>query len=398
MTSKALFLTSRLPYPPDRGDRVRTYFLLKAFAEHYDVILVSLYETSGELQYIKNLEQICSQVVYIKHPKFLGFFNIFKNILSRKPFQVAYYANRKFEKALFNIRKTNQIDLIYTHLIRLAPYSLNFTDSYRIIDYTDCISLEYLRSLSHRKGISKLFYSNEAKRTQMYEPMIKSQFNEHWVISPIDFKALKLSHSTNSYIIPNPVAMNNNQKEYDLKQRLVFVGNMSVPHNIHAAQFVSQRLMPAMLKQYPNIVFHIIGANPISAITSLNGTNSTAVLGFVDDLYNELLSCDIFIAPMFFCAGIQNKVLEAMACGVPVLTTLAVADSLGFQDGKELLLAYDEPSFIERTHLLLSDESLRKKIGNLGKQRTLQNYSHVNVKAILNDRFIIIDNKRKDKT
>jgi len=397
MKSKALFLTSRLPYPPDRGDRVRTYFLLKVFSENYDVTLVSLYETPDELQYKKNLEQICSQVICISHPKWLGLVNLVRNMICRTPFQVAYYSNRKFKKALASFKKTSKIDLIYSHLIRLAPYALDFSGSYRIIDYTDCISLEYLRSLSHRKGISKMFYSIEAKRTRKYEQLVKTGFNECWVISPVDFKALNLSHFDNGIIIPNPVTINELQKDYTLKQRLVFVGNMSVPHNVFAVQFVSQKLMPAILKHHPEIEFQVIGANPLSAVKSLNGSNNTVVRGFVDDLYNELINSDIFIAPMFFCAGIQNKILEAMACGVPVISTPAVAESLDCHDGIELLLANDEPSFIEKTHLLLSDLSLREKIGNMSKQKTLGNYSLASITAVLKNRFKIIDeNDRKD--
>jgi|GEM_PF-619567 len=395
MVGTVLFLTSRLPFPPDRGDRVRTYYLLKIFAEFYNVILVSLYERSEELIYRKDLDQFCSNVILIKHPKMLGFENIIKKAFSKIPFQVAYYSSAKLWHTLYCIHKSSKIDIVYTHLIRLAPYTVMFSNSYRIIDYTDCISMEYLRSLEHRKGLAKLFYSIETIRTSKYEQSIKGNFSEHWVISPVDFRALQLSADINSFVIPNPVAICGVEKDYNFKLRLVFIGNMSVPHNIVAAKFVSQIVMPSIISEFPKIEFMIIGANPIQDIMCLSGNNGTVVTGYVDDLYKELLNSDVFVAPMFFCAGIQNKVLEAMACGVPVITTPAVAESLGCSDGQELILAKDETSFIEKTLLLLSDESLRMRIGQNGKKKMLEKYSLASIRAVLNNRFSDIDNINK---
>lgn len=392
MKEKALFLTSRLPYPPDRGDRVRTFFLLKIFAQIYDITLVSMYDDHNELKHQKYLEQICAEVRLVSHPKVLGYLNLIFAIFSKTPFQVAYYRNHKFAQTLKHLNKTDRFQFVYIHLIRLAQYADIIATGRKILDYTDCISLEYCRSLKHRKGIRKLFFSIESKRTADYEQKVKLTTSERWVISPIDYMALNLNAINGSHIIPNPVMICNRNKDYFLKQKIAFVGNMSVPHNIHAARYVATKVMPNLIVRLPDLTFHIIGANPVPEINELSNLKGTIVHGFVDDLYEELLNCDIFVAPMFFCAGIQNKVLEAMACGLPVVTTKAVMDSLACTNYKELIIADDEKSFTEEILNLLTDIDLRKEIGSNGKEFVVKNYSLASITDMINSRFSDVNN------
>jgi glycosyltransferase involved in cell wall biosynthesis len=390
---KALFITSRVPYPPNRGDRVRTYFLLKQFCERYAVTLISMYETEAEKAACSSLYQICENVTMIHHPKWLGLLNLMIAVFSRTPFQVAYYRNNKFKNAIKAADNTHHFSLLYNHLIRLAEYSGLITKSYRILDYTDCISLEYARSLEYRKGISKLFFTIESARTQRYELSVSKTFDECWVISSVDYKHLKLDTGSKGVIVPNQVNIPDLEKDYTLKQRIVFVGNMSVPHNVFAATYVTNTIMPALINKYPTLTFQIIGAHPVQEITDLENRNNTHVQGFVDDLYKELLNSDIFVAPMFFSAGIQNKVLEAMACGVPVVTTPAVAESLDCTSENELFTAETADSFIDICLHLLSYESMRRDTGSKGKEKIIKDFSFASVTAILYSRFDKIDNR-----
>ncbi len=388
---KALFLTSRLPYPPNRGDRVRTYFLLQEFCRHYSVTLLCLYSDKAELQYIHYLQNFCAKLKLIHHSSLQGLWNVIVGLFTKTPFQVCYYKNRKFRKEIRQELNENHYTVIYTHLIRLVPYVLADKDCYKILDYTDCISMEYRRSLYCRKFPAKLFFTWEAGRTAAYEQAVMTFFNERWVISPVDFKTLKLNEQSASFIIPNPVNLCENDKNYSLNYRLIFVGNMSVPHNIYAANYVASEIMPELIKEFPTLSFHIIGANPVNSIKALSGKNNTFVLGYVRDLYNELLASDIFIAPMFFCAGIQNKLLEAMACGVPVVTTPEVADSLDCIHNNELLVATDRVTFVNNCLLLLQDNVLREAIGQKAKQKIKEYYSHDKIHSLLEQRFIEID-------
>ncbi|MBL7107872.1 MAG: Gfo/Idh/MocA family oxidoreductase [Candidatus Cloacimonetes bacterium] len=195
-----LFLTSRLPFPPNRGDKVRTFMFLKELSRVHKITLVSLIESPQEIKYKKELLKFCNEVVLIHKSKFehlsrfvLGFFN-------SMPFQVNYYKFPKISKTIKQLVKFHKIELIYTHLIRMAP-AVQDIRCHKILDYTDAISMEYQRSLPHRKNIiKKIFYSLEAKRVRRYEQKIISKFEEAWFISDEDINYLKLQEKTKSEI------------------------------------------------------------------------------------------------------------------------------------------------------------------------------------------------------
>ena len=378
-----LFLTSRLPFPPNRGDKVRTFMFLKELSRVHKITLVSLIESPQEIKYKKELLKFCNEVVLIHKSKFehlsrfvLGFFN-------SMPFQVNYYKFPKISKTIKQLVKFHKIELIYTHLIRMAP-AVQDIRCHKILDYTDAISMEYQRSLPHRKNIiKKIFYSLEAKRVRRYEQKIISKFEEAWFISDEDINYLKLQENNKIRVVPNPVKMGESKKNYSLTNRIVFVGNMSVSHNIFAAKFIVKKIMPQLQKIYNDIEFHIIGAHPTLEMQKLDGINNSKVIGFVEDLFVELRNADIFVAPMFYSAGVQNKVLEAMAVGLPVITTENVVKSIIGKDKIHLFQAETVDDYIEKIELLLESKKLRKKIGQGGRNLIKQKYSLEKIRKII---------------
>lgn len=383
---KILFLSSRIPYPPDRGDKVRTLVLLRKLASMGELHLVSLVDHKKDSDAINTIKMEFPHSYFVSHTRFQALINLARNVLRKLPFQVAYYQNAKLQSLIHNLSKEHRFDLVYTHLIRMVPYARIMRESKVILDYTDCISLEYSRSLGHLSGIKKLFFSIEAKRTAKYEERVANLFAENWAISPIDIQKLGLKDHHRSVVLPNQVFVAPLRDNVKLKMRLIFTGNMSVAHNIVAAQNVSKKIMPALLHDYPNLVFTIVGAAPAPDILALDGLNNTKVLGFVDDLYTELQNSDIFIAPLYFSAGIQNKALEAMACGIPVITTPNVAQSLDAHDEVELMIAEDNHAFVEKTAYLLEHQEARDQIGKSGRALVMKKYSPEAINLMIEER------------
>jgi glycosyltransferase involved in cell wall biosynthesis len=215
---------------------------------------------------------------------------------------------------------------------------------------------------------------------------VANLFSENWVISQVDLQKLGLKEHHLSKVLPNQVRIPPNEADSSLKMRLIFTGNMSVPHNVTAVKNVSRKIMPALLRDYPALQFVIVGAAPSAEVKALDGLNNTKVLGFVDDLYKEIMASDIFIAPMYFSAGIQNKALEAMACGVPVITTPNVAQSLDAHDEVELMIAEDNHAFVKKTSFLLEHENARAQIGKSGRALVNKNYSPEAIQALIQAR------------
>lgn len=383
---KILFLSSRIPYPPDRGDKVRTLFFLRELNKLGELTLVSLVDKSIDSEAMSVLEKEIPHTYFIEHTKQRALKNMAFNILSKTPFQVAYYKNKNLMRKLQELKKDNHYDLVYTHLIRMVPYAKIFSDSQVILDYTDCISLEYKRSLEHISGIRKLFFHVESERTAQYELDTANLFAENWVISPVDISTMGLKDHKRSIIMPNQVFIPEKIADSKLKNRLIFTGNMSVPHNIVAAENVAKKIMPALIRDHPDLQFYIVGANPKPEVQALHGQNNTHVLGFVDDLYEELFKSDIFVAPLYFSAGIQNKALEAMACGIPVVTTPNVVESLKADDEVDIMSAADNNAFVGKIKTLLDHEETRAQIGKSGRALIAKTYSREAVTELIAER------------
>jgi len=381
-----LFLTSRLPYPPNRGDKVRTFFFLKELAKQHNITLVSLIEDGSEERYKGELYKYCKNIYLFKHKKVLGYLNLIKAIFSRKPFQVQYYRNRHLKDSIAYLIEKENIQIVYTHLIRMAPYVCELPIK-KILDYTDAISMEYRRSLPHRKNlIKKLFFRIESGRTEKYEKQVIEHFDEGWFISKEDIGHLRLEENGNIYQVPNPVEINRIKTDFSLSNKLIFVGNLSVQHNIDAVLYMKEHIMPELLKRTQEVEFEVTGADAVAEITALASEKNINVNGFVEDLYQELIDSDIFVAPMFFSAGIQNKVLEAMAVGLPVITTSNVARSINAEHQKNILIADDSAGYLDCIMQLLGSEELRAKIGSAGLELVRKSYSCDLIGKILQER------------
>lgn len=381
---KILFLTSRLPYPPDRGDKVRSHQFLNVLSSKYDVIPVSLYGL-GDRRYVKEFTEAYPKArLFYQSPLRMGL-NLLLGLFSKRPLQVIIYRNPKMKRAIQGLIQEDN-PTIYAFLIRMIEYVQDIKDCYRIADLTDCISMEYERRLNYLKWIHRFIYAFEAKRLRELEQSVSALCDESWFISAIDRKTLGLETS-NCHVIPNSTKLYPHQKDYRYYGKMMFVGRMSVAHNIHSVQYVRDNLLDTILAKYPKLTFDIVGACPPKIIRNMDGSKNTKVHGFVDDLLGALAECDVFVAPMFFSAGMQNKVLEAMAVGVPVVMTENVAESIGCRDKVHYLKAGNKDEFIARIFELLEDAELRAKIGTAAKQFISQHYSPEIVSSLIYSRF-----------
>jgi glycosyltransferase involved in cell wall biosynthesis len=157
--------------------------------------------------------------------------------------------------------------------------------------------------------------------------------------------------------------------------RLIFTGHMSIPHNIDAARFFAMEILPAIQKSFPESKFIIAGAEPSPSILKLSSLPNIKVLGYVDDLNYELNRSQIFVAPLRFAAGVQNKALEAMAAGIPVIGTKIVNEGIGAKEDEEIIIADTPDEYIKQISKLFIDEALRRKIGLAGKNFVLNKFS-----------------------
>jgi sugar transferase (PEP-CTERM/EpsH1 system associated) len=368
---RILCLTSRLPYPPDRGDRLRAYNLLKHLAPHHTLDLLSFIASDEERDHVAPLQDILQSIDIVERSPARSAATVVLNLYRRDPLQALYYRSRTMEQLVRRKMSENRYDAAYIHLFRMAPYLAPYTSLYRIVDLTDAISMEIRRSMQYRRSLSRLVYAIERPRIEWCERWVCNTFEETWLISDADRQALSTACPEDRvHIVPNGVDLDrfspsDEEPNHDL---ILFVGHMGVFHNIDAASYLVQEILPLVRQRAPECQLEIVGADPSPVVLKLAADPAVEVTGFVPDLNAALNRAAVFVAPLRFAAGIQNKILEAMAAGRPVVTTSLVNQSLGAEPGREVIIGDTPAEVAGQIVALLSDRQRAEKIGRAARQ------------------------------
>jgi sugar transferase (PEP-CTERM/EpsH1 system associated) len=368
---RILFLTARLPYPPDRGDRLRAFNFIKHLSLEHDLSLVSFISQDYEREHLAVLRNYCQDVRVVMMSRYRSATTVVGNLWRPDPLQVLYYRSPVMQQIVDEMLGMAHFDAVYVHLFRMAPYVMNHAELYRIVDLTDVISKEIDRSLPYRGLISRLIYGIEKPRIARYERWVARTFDEIWLISEADRKILAVCCPTsNIQVIANGVDFGRFFPTSPCCEpnSLVFVGHLGVFHNIDAVTYFVRDIMPLVRQRVPDCTLKIVGADPGPGVRRLAEVPGVSVTGFVPDLNPVLNQASVFVAPLRFAAGVQNKVLEAMAAGRPVVTTTMVNAGLGARAGDEILVGDDACTLADQIVALLQDKRRREQIGQKGLQ------------------------------
>jgi sugar transferase (PEP-CTERM/EpsH1 system associated) len=303
-------------------------------------------------------------------PTYKSYLKAAGGIFSETPLQVAYYKSKSMKNLVDSFIRQHQIDLIYVHLFRMAPYVEHYKGIYKIIDFTDVVSGHLERSIPFRSWMDKQIYSIEWPRIRAYEKEVSRKFDECWVISEREAKLLSdFSPSANIKIVPNGVDLSLfKPSEDDKGDHLVFVGHLKSAYNVDAILHFCEQILPRVKKVIPSVKLYIVGPQPHRKIRAMVEKESVVITGYVEDLCGLLNKSKIFVAPFRFCSGIQNKILEAMATGLPVVCTSVANEGLGAGPGDGILIADDPKTFSEYLIELLKDDQRRKELGTHARQ------------------------------
>lgn len=389
-----LFLTSRLPYPPDRGDRRRVFDFIKMLSTEHKITLLSFIADNEERKYLSALEEYCQSVQVVLMKSWRSAITVGLNFWRNQPLQTMYYRSLAMQNSVDQTLSETDFDAIYVHLFRMAPYVVNTPELYRIVDLTDVISQEILRSVPYRGFLSKILYRIELPRIERYERWVAEAFEEIWLISEHDRSVLAQTCSkANIQIVPHgvdtdfflPVAVD------EIPNSIIFVGHMSVFHNVDAVTYLAKEILPMVRDDIPDVALQIVGAKPNQQVQKLAQEPGVEVTGYVQDLNLALNRGAVFVAPLRFAAGVQTKVVEAMAAGRGVVVTSLVNQGIGAQPDRDLLIA-DTPVEISSAIVrLLRDSELRQRLGSSARDYVQQHFSW----DLVLDRLMVIRETRK---
>ncbi|MEO6832731.1 MAG: glycosyltransferase [Chitinophagaceae bacterium] len=367
---KLLFLANRTPYPPFRGDKLKIYHLAKRLAaKGHELHLLTFAQSKVDFEAREELERIFTKVHLVALPTWKSALNCVAALWDAKPVQVLYFQDKAMRKKLREVLANDTFDAVHVQHLRMTPYLAENKSLPRILDLPDAFSLYWQRRKELKTSFFKsLFGKLEAARVLAYEPVMKL-YNRALVCSQEDLDYLEKTHGvTNLRLLPNGVDLDTfypRNHDYSSGNTLLFTGNMDYAPNVDAVLYFTSEILPLIKKVFIDVRFVIAGQRPVEAVKNLAG-DGVVVTGFVQDIsavYNE---ATVVVAPMRFGAGTQNKVLEAMAMGIPVVCTNIGFEGLGIAQGEGAFMEQETLAFASRIIALLEDATLRESTGKKG--------------------------------
>jgi sugar transferase (PEP-CTERM/EpsH1 system associated) len=371
---KIVVLTSRIPYPLEKGDKLRIFHQIKHLAKSHEVCLICLNESSNEID-TSVLKDLVSELHIVALAKWKTPFRLLLAIFHNLPFQVEYFLERKNKKKIEAIIQDFNPNHIYCQLIRTSEYVKDLFQFDKTLDYMDAFSAAALRRAQTEKGIKKLFWKIENERVKKYERSIYDYFNQHSIITEQDRNLLAIPSNKKISIVPNGVDTGHfRNKHIPKKYDILFAGNMNYPPNIAAAIFLVEEILPKLKSQFPNVAVLIAGANPSSEVQNLTNENVT-VSGWMNDIRDAYCESRVVVAPMFIGAGMQNKILEAMSSELPVITTTLAAEAFKEKDLSKVIEANSSFEFAKAILYYLLNETAQISDGKKNRNYVEEKYS-----------------------
>jgi glycosyltransferase involved in cell wall biosynthesis len=382
-----------VPYVPNLI-RTRPYNLICNLAAlGHEVTVFTLGHGAQDRDDVEALRSKVARVVYREHPLWYSLWNSLMKVPSRRPLQTVYSWNPRLAKQLASLLSVpGTFDVVHVEHLRgsyYGQYIKSRLPNVRVIwDSVDCISYLFQQASAHSTGgFGKFVTRFELGRTRWMEGRLVGEFDHVLVTSETDKTALLELAPHGSKPSPISVLPNGVDLEFFHPNRaiprdsdtLVFSGKMSYHANVSMVKYLVAEIMPKVWMKRPNVRLVIVGKDPAADVRALGVDPRIHVTGTVDDIRPYLWRAAVAVVPLVYGAGIQNKILESMACGTPVVTTSKTLASLGVTPGRELVAADNAEEFSRAVLRLLDERELRIDMGVVGS-----NYvqSHHNWKAI----------------
>jgi sugar transferase (PEP-CTERM/EpsH1 system associated) len=376
-----------VPYVPS-SVRIRPYAFIRELKRlGHQVTLVCLVQPEWEETYLDEIRPLCQKVYPIYLSRIEPYWHSLISLPTRVPLSVAYCHSDELDKLIHKLCRQDHFDLIHTEFVRAAPFTAQINSLPKVYDSVDSMTLAYRRSLTAPMMPlgQRIVHFFEWVKMRNYEPWVLKHFDRVLASSCTDKKALENS-STPVDVVLNGVDMNYFSFYEGPRDpaTIVFLGKMSYYVNVVSVFWFYYNVWPLIRKQYPEALFKIVGRNPIPKIRSLSADPAIEVTGTVPDVRPYLNRATISISPIVSGAGIQNKVLEAMATGTPCVATSLACQALQVSSYQEVLLADSAEEFASSVLELLENPEKRRRLTEKARLYVKNSHDWKNIGVGLN--------------
>jgi sugar transferase (PEP-CTERM/EpsH1 system associated) len=361
------FVTSRFPYPISKGDTLRAYHQVRELSVNHSVHLIAAAETPVSASALREMQKYCTGIDVVKIGRARSFATVAAlGIASRLPLQVLYYLAPELRSQVVRAAKQQRFDVIHAMTIRVAPAAFAVPAVPVVVDFMDSYGANIATRRALVGPLKRRVYDMEFARVTAYEREVARRAAGGLVIAELDRNTIGRSDLA---VVPNGVdldAFRFHDGERD-PATLIFTGNMGYQPNVDAVTWFAAEIWPALKAAHPELRLQIVGARPTPAVCALGRIPGIEVTGRVDSMVPFLHRATIAVCPIRCGSGMQNKLLEAMATGVPVVTTDFANRGIGASAGRELAVAADGGQFIDAVLRLLADPALRSRHAHAAK-------------------------------
>lgn len=372
--SEVLFLAHRIPFPPDRGDKIRSCHVLRHIAGLAPVHVACFADDEGDMGHEPDLAAVAASHCLVPRTRSLKLAGV-EALASAKPVSLTAFADKRIATYVAQVLAERPVSAIYVFSGQMAQYIPADFAGRVVMDFVDVDSAKFeAYAAAARFPVSRL-YAREARLLSRYESAVARRVDTSLLVTPEEAALFRQRLSLGAE--PHVLALGNGiDTDFFAPEglppapemagegpHLTFTGQMDYPPNVAAVEMFAREVMPQIRGTFPQARFNVVGRAPTLAVRALDGKNGTRVTGAVIDVRPWIAGADLVVAPLTIARGVQNKVLEAMAMARPVLATPEAATGIPARDGQELVVASGAEALAKAALGLLHDKVRAATIG-----------------------------------
>jgi sugar transferase (PEP-CTERM/EpsH1 system associated) len=388
---RLLFATHRFPYPPNRGDRIRSYNILRVLAKQFGVTLACLADEPVSDRELEHVQSLCEYVLVQPVGK-TRWLRAARSMFLGRSLTEGLFKSKTLHKQVTAQHRERPFDAALIFCSSMYQYvdSQHFQGLPVVVDLVDVDSQKWA-ALADKSSFPKAsIYGNEAKRVRELEQRIANVAEAVTLVSDDEAELYQNTVNTNGSVLgvsngvdtdyfhprnvsPLPASPTAPLPHSPTALKLLFTGVLDYPPNVQGLDWFCRDVLPVVRETLP-ATLDIVGRRPNQLVRALGELEGVNLIGEVPDVRPYLQRADVAISPLKLARGIQNKVLEAMACGLPVVTTTESAEGIAAEDGRELLIADSVDQWLDSL-TRMCDPSERESIGDRARARVLADYA-----------------------
>lgn len=382
--SNILYLVHRLPYPPNKGDKVRSYHLLKHLAARHRVFLGTFIDDPQDEAYVDKLPEFCADMHIARISPRTAKIRSLSGLFSNEALTLPYYRNTGLQDWIKHTLREQQIDAAVIFSSAMAQYVQGIPNLRTLVDFVDVDSAKWTQYAPNHHWPMSWLYRREGERLLAFERSVAQQATHSFFVTENETELFcrsapeskgrvdAMCNGVNAEFFSPEHALATPFKPGELP--LVFTGAMDYWPNIDAVTWFSTEILPQLLQRRPGARFYIVGRSPTPAVLSL-ASEHIVVTGTVDDVRPYLQHAAVVVAPLRLARGIQNKVLEAMAMGVPVVASQECAGPVDAVPERDFLTAGTVEDYVRQIECLLQSPERSAAMGKAARDQVLARYS-----------------------